>query len=246
VFTVEQRDAVRERVLDLAHADERVVAGAEVGSLALGGGDRWSDLDLTFALADGVHVDEVLEDWSLRLDSELGAVHLFDLPSGGAIYRVFLLPGCLQLDISFAPAAIWGAGGPKFRLLFGSAGEREFAPPPAAHELLGYGVHHVVRARFNIERAQYWQAEYWVSEARAYALSLACRRRGLPARYARGFDDLPPEVQEEFEGAMVKSLDRDELLRALKVATAGLIREADEARDLADRVEAQLLELVSS
>jgi hypothetical protein len=246
VYTVEYRDQVRERVLDLAHADERVVSGAEVGSLALGGGDRWSDLDLAFGVAEGVHVDDVLKEWSLRLDSELGAVHLFDLPSGGAIYRVFLLPGCLQLDISFAPAEIWGAGGPKFRLLFGSAGEREYAQPPAAHELLGYGVHHVVRARFNIERAQYWQAEYWISEARSYALSLACRRRGLPARYARGFDDLPPEVQQEFEPAIVTSLDRDELLRALKVAAAGLIREADEARDLADRVERQLLELVSS
>jgi hypothetical protein len=246
VYTVEFRDQVRERVLELAHTDERVVAGAEVGSLALGGGDRWSDLDLTFGVADGVPVDDVLEDWSLRLDSELDAVHLFDLPSGGAIYRVFLLPGCLQLDISLAPATIWGAGGPKFRLLFGSVGQREFAQPPAAHELLGYGVHHVVRARFNIERAQYWQAEYWISEARAYALSLACRRRGLPARYARGFDDLPPAVQQEFKPAIVRSLKRDELLRALRVAAAGLLREADEARDLADRVEAQLLELVSS
>jgi hypothetical protein len=230
----------------MARDDPRVVAAAEVGSLALGGGDRWSDLDLTFGVADGVSLDDLLEDWTLRLTRELGAAHLFDLPSGGAIYRVFLLPGCLQLDISFAPAAIWGAGGPKFKLLFGSAGERELAQPPAARELLGYGVHHIVRARFNIERAQYWQAEYWISEVRNYALSLACRRRGLPARYARGFDDLPPDVLRAFEVAFVRSLDREELLRALHVAAEGLLREADEARDLADRVEAQLLELVSS
>ncbi|HEV8248981.1 MAG TPA: hypothetical protein VGQ15_03325 [Gaiellaceae bacterium] len=222
------------------------MAGAEVGSLAVGGGDRWSDLDLTFGVAEGVHVDEVLEDWTLRLADELDAVQLFDLPSGGAIYRVFLLPGCLQLDVSFAPAAQWGAGGPKFRLLFGSAGERDHAQPPPARELLGYGVHHVVRARFNIERAQYWQAEFWISEVRDYALSLACRRRGLPARYARGFDDLPPDVLKAFEGAIVGSLDREELLRALRVAAEGLLREADEARELADQVEAQLLELVSS
>jgi hypothetical protein len=223
-----------------------VVAGAEVDSLAVGGGDRWSDLDLTFGVAEGVHVDEVLEDWTLRLADELDAVQLFDLPSGGAIYRVFLLPGCLQLDVSFAPAAQWGAGGPKFRLLFGSAGERDHAQPPAARELLGYGVHHVVRARFNIERAQYWQAEFWISEVRDHALSLACRRRGLPARYARGFDDLPPDVLQVFEDAIVRSLDREELLRALRVAAEGLLREADEARELADQVETQLLELVSS
>jgi hypothetical protein len=35
VFTVEQRDALRERVLRLAKEDERVVAGAAVGSLAV-------------------------------------------------------------------------------------------------------------------------------------------------------------------------------------------------------------------
>lgn len=237
---------MRERVLELAHADERVVAGAEVGSLAVGEGDRWSDLDLTFAVVEGVHVDDVLEDWTLRLAAELDAVHLFDLPAGPTIYRVLLLPGCLQLDISFTPAEHFGPGGPKFSLLFGSVVERELPQPPAARELLGYGVHHLLRARFNIERAQYWQAEYWISQARDYALALACRRRGLPARFGRGFDDLPPDVLHELEGAIVRSLDRDELLRALRVAAAGLLREADEARDLADRVEAQLLELVSS
>ena len=56
MFTVEQRDALRERVLRLAEDDERAVAGAAVGSLALGGGDRHSDLDLTFAIRDDVPI----------------------------------------------------------------------------------------------------------------------------------------------------------------------------------------------
>src|SRR5689334_10753756 len=96
VFTVEQRDALRERLLRLADEDERAVAGAAVGSLALGGGDRYSDLDLTFAIADGVPVAEVLEDWTRTLVDELDAVHLADLERGPTIYRVFLLPDALQ------------------------------------------------------------------------------------------------------------------------------------------------------
>jgi hypothetical protein len=36
----------------VADKDERVVAGAAVGSLAVDGGDRFSDLDLTFGIAD--------------------------------------------------------------------------------------------------------------------------------------------------------------------------------------------------
>ena len=63
---------------------------------------------------------------------------------------------------------------------------------------------------------------------------------GSHARYGRGFDDLPPEVLDELEGALVRSLDREELLRALRVAAAGLLRESDEAHKLAERVEAQL------
>lgn len=46
VFSVEQREARRDRLLRLAEEDERVVAGAAVGSLAVDAGDRFSDLDL--------------------------------------------------------------------------------------------------------------------------------------------------------------------------------------------------------
>jgi len=243
VFTVEERDRVRDRVLEMARADPRVVAGAAVGSLADGGGDRWSDLDLMFAVADDTPVEEVLADWSEHVVDELDAVHLFDLPSGATIYRVFLLPGCLQFDLSFAPASQFGPGGPKFRLLFGSAVEKPYAEPPPARELFGYAVHHARAARVCIERGRYWQAEYWISALRDYALALACRRRDLPARYGRGFDDLPAEVLDAFNGALMRSLEREELLRALGSAVAGLLRESAEVRDVAAKVEAQLGEL---
>ena len=246
LFSVEERERARAHVLELAASDERVVAGAVVGSLALGDGDRWSDLDLTFAVADGTPVTTVLEDWSRALAGELDAVQLFDLPSGEAIYRVFLLPGCLQFDLSFAPSSAFTAAGPKFRLLFGTTPKAAFADPPPAHELFGHAVHHALRARFSIERDRFWQAEYWISGVRDCALSLACRRRGLPARYGRGFDDLPAEVAAGFEDALVRALERGELLRALEAAVAGLLGEADEARELATRVEPDLRSLTAT
>src|SRR4030095_16077827 len=124
MFTVSDRERVHDYVLQLASSDARVVAGAVVGSLALSEGDRWSDLDLTFAVADDVSVFDVLEDWTRTIVEDLDAAHLFDLPSGPSIYRVFLLPGCLQFDLSFTPASKFGAAGPKFKLLFGSAEEQ--------------------------------------------------------------------------------------------------------------------------
>jgi hypothetical protein len=246
MFSIEDRNHVRDHVLQLAASDARVTAGAVVGSLALDEGDRWSDLDLTFAVADNVLVPDVLEDWTRDLVKEFDAVHLFDLPSGASIYRVFLLPGCLQFDLSFTPASQFGATGPKFKLIFGSSVEKSYAQSTSAQELFGYAVHHALRARFCIERGRYWHAEYWISGTRDYALSLACRRRGLPAYYGRGFDDLPSEVRNVFIGALVTSLTRDELLRALACAIEGLLHEADEVQELAIKVEPQLRELTAA
>lgn len=213
-------------MLALADEDERVVDGKIVGSLATGGGDRFSDLDLTFAVADGVPIADVLEDWSTIVESELGAVRLFDLPARSSIYRVFMLPGCLQFDLSFTPAAQYDA---------------PLTGPPDARELFGYGVHHALRARFSIERGRLWLAEYWVSAVRDYALSLASLRHGLAARFGRGFDDLPADVLAAYEDAIVRSLDRAELLRALRVAVDGLLREGGEAPGLRELVEADTL-----
>ena len=106
MFTVEQRDALRKRVLRLAHEDERVVAGAAVGSLAVDGGDRFSDLDLTFGVAEQARVADVLADWTQTLIDELAAVQLAELERGPTTYRVFLLPDLLQVG------SLDDAGGP--------------------------------------------------------------------------------------------------------------------------------------
>ena len=121
--------------------------------------------------------------------------------------------------------------------------EKPHIQPPSAQELFGYAVHHALRARFCIERGRYWQAEYWISGVRDYALSLACRRRGLPAYYGRGFDDLPAGVAEAFRTSLVCSLDPHELNRALESAIAGLLQETDQVEALAAKVESQLREL---
>jgi len=245
VFSVEDRDRARDHVLGLAETDRRVVAAAVVGGLADGAGDRWSDLDLTFAVEDGVPVVDVLDDWTRAVADSLDAVHLFDLPAGAAIYRVFLLPGCLQVDLSFAPASAFGARGPRFRLLFGTAVELPWAPATSANELFGLAVHHALRARFSIERGRNWQAEFWISGVRDQALLLACRRRGLDGSHGRRFDELPAEVLAACEAALVRSLERRELQRALASAISVLQQESEEAAGLAAAVAPELQALSS-
>lgn len=231
MFTIEQRNALRERVLTLADQDRRVVAGAAIGSLALGGGDPFSDLDLTFAVADDVSVAEVLDDWTRMLANELGALQLVDLERGPTVYRVFLLPAALQFDLSMTPATRFAPAGPRFRLLFGetaAGAESDWRKPPAAHDLFGWGVIYGLHSRACIERERVWQAEHYIGAVRGHALSLACLRLGLPAVQARGYDDLPAETLAGFTGTHVGSLNPQRLRKALAAAMDALIREARE------------------
>jgi hypothetical protein len=243
MFEIADRDHVRDQVLDLAAWDPRVVAGAVVGSQAHDEGDRWSDLDLMFAVADDVPVSEVLEAWTGTVVREFGAVQLFDLPSGQITYRVFLLPHGLELDLSFTPASQFGPSGPKVRLMFGEIVELPDEPPTPAEELFGYAVHHTRHARVAIERGRYWLAEYWISAIRDHALHLACRRRGLDGWYGRDFDRLPAETLDPFKDALVRSLEPFELRRALQRAVEALLRESTEAGEMVTQVESQLREL---
>ena len=230
MFTVEQRDALRARVLALADEDERVVAGAVVGSLALGGGDRFSDLDLTFAVADAVPVSDVLDDWTRVLVGEQEAVRLFDLEHGPSTYRVFLLPDQLQFDLSLTPTARFRPTSPRFRLLFGeTAGDMQATAPPAPHDLFGWGVVYALHSRASIERGRPWAAEHYVGAVRDRSLALACVRLGLPAVQARGYDDLPAETLAGFEGTHVVSLEPDALRAALTASVRALLREGAEA-----------------
>ena len=245
MFTVEQRDALREHLLRLAEKDERVVAGAAVGSLAVDRGDRFSDLDLTFGIADHVPVADVLDDWTRTLSDELEAVHLADLERGPTVYRVFLLPDALQFDLSLTPAAQFRPAGRRFRLLFGdTAGDAQAPKPPVARDLFGWGVIYALHARACIERGRLWQAEHYVGAVRDHALSLACLRQGLAAVQARGYDDLPADTLARFDDAHVGALDPVLLRVALAASVLALVREGTEARlPGADTVAQRLAEL---
>jgi hypothetical protein len=241
MFTIEQRDALREYVLRLAQEDERVVAGAVVGSLAFDSGDRYSDLDLTFAIADQFNIADVLTDWTRTLSDEREAVRLFDLEHGPSIYRVFLFPDALQFDLSLTPAAQFRPGGPRFRLLFGETAADAPAARPApkglftaipavAEDLFGWGVVYAVYVRSCIERGRVWQAEHYVGAVRDHALSLACLREGLPAVEGRGYDQLSTETLAQFAKTHVGALEPAVLYAALAAGVQALLHEGAEAR----------------
>jgi hypothetical protein len=246
MFTPEERTRVRERVVAFVREDARVSGGALTGSSSVGAEDRWSDIDLSFGIVDGVEPKAVLDEWTAVLEPELGALHRWDLRHAATIYRVFLLPGGLELDIAVTPAAAFGPRGPKFQPLFGETAHVPAAEPTPVDELIGFGWIFAFSARAAIERGRRWQAEYWISALRDEAFALACVRLGEPPDYARGVDRLPTELTAPFEDALVCSLEESELRRALAKATTAFLAEVEETSPaLAARLRPELAELIS-
>jgi hypothetical protein len=220
-----ERDRARKRLLELASADEDVTAAANTGSYVSGGGDEWSDIDLAFAIRG--ELAPALDRWTELLYQSFAAIHHWDLPYGSTIYRVFLLPNCLEVDIAFTPEAEFGPRGPNWRTVFGETIELAQSGPQTRDELVGLAWHHVLNARACIERGKPWQAEWLIGGLREHVLALACLRLGHTTRYAKGTDLLPPELTAPLEETLVHSLDENELRRALAAAAVALVAELE-------------------
>ena len=244
MFTPAERESLRSELIELARADNRLTGGAITGSAAMGLEDQWSDIDLAFGVREASAIADTLADFTERMYRDHGALHHLDVMSGAWIYRVFLLPSTLQVDLAFAPEAEFGARAPTFRLVFGAAREERRASPPPLEASIGLAWLYALHVRTSIARGKFWQAEYMISRMRDQILALACRRHDLPSNEGRGIDRLPLEVTAPLEATLVRSLDPSELGRAFGAATAALISEirfVDQA--LASRLEPILRDL---
>jgi hypothetical protein len=229
VFTPAERDALRDKLLERAEADERIVAAAITGSAAVGAADDWSDIDLFFGVADGVDRGDVVTEWTAFLDP----VHHFDIVGADRTYRVFLLADGLEVDLGFTAANDFAANSPRFRLVFGEHRVDEKQSRPDMRYEIGLGWHHVLHARACIARGKPWQAVWLIDGIRDHTITLACLRLGLDPWFARGADELPFELPD----TLVRSTRTDELRRALAAAREGYLAELEkhDAR-LADRL----------
>ncbi|WP_435112284.1 nucleotidyltransferase domain-containing protein [Nocardiopsis synnemataformans] len=234
------RDLLRERLLSRARADDSVVGAALTGSCADGAADQWSDIDLVLAVRDGR--DGVPASWTAWLHGEFGTLHHWDLPvPGPRLIRVFLLPGCLEVDVAFVPESEFGPRGPQWRTVFGRARELEPFPEPDADTLIGHSWHHALHARVCVERGRLWQAEHWIGRLREQTVALACLRLGHPTVFNKGAHLLPAEFTDSLEATLVRALTGEELLRALGALTALLVTEIAWVRpELADALGPEL------
>lgn len=245
MYSSSERAALREALIDAARKDERVSGAAITGSVAIGAEDAWSDIDLAFAVPGDLRA--VITDFTARMYDDHHAVHHMDVTVGATVFRVFLLADTLQVDLAFWPAHEFGATSPKFDLVFGDAQVKDHVAPPRPDQLIDEAWLHALHVRSSIARGRVWQAEYMLSTVRDQVLALACLRHGVAAVQGRGIDQLPAELTIRLVGALVRTLDIDELRRAFRVVTDALI---DEIRlvdpTVAERLTAPLLALTGA
>ena len=216
------REEVYDSLLAQAEADPLIRGAAITGSAAEGREDRWSDIDLFFGATD---VEAALSGFSARVYAELGALHHFDLASGSARYRAFLLPGLLEVDLGFAPADEWGPlGDGGFRVVFGEPAPRVPASADPDH-LVGLAWHHAVHARTALAREKLFEALHWANALRDHVLALACLRHGLPSAYGKGGHLLPEADAARLRSAIPAQLTGAEIARALSAAVDALAHE---------------------
>jgi hypothetical protein len=247
MFTPVERERLRSSLLEYAASDRRISGAAITGSAAAGREDRWSDIDLAFGVGDAGALTDVLSDWTEHMYRRHLALDHFDVTSGAWVYRVFVLPSTLQVDLAFVSAKEFRALAPAFRLMFGKANASRHIPSPPPRDIIGLGWLYALHARSCIARRNLWQAEYMISGIRDNALALACIRHGLPAVHGRGIDLLPRGVAAQFEGSLVRQLDAAELARAFRVALQGLLSEIRSMdAELAGRLQGALTSLIET
>lgn len=245
MFTPDERAALRDALVAAAEADPRITGAALAGSSAHDFTDQWSDIDLALGIA--TDLDAVVDDWTTRIHRDHGAITHHDMWLRGTLFRVFLLPGTLQLDVAFWRSGEFGATGPNFRLLFGSAAPTRSTPPPDASALAGMGWLYALHARSSIARGRAWQAEYMISGMRDQVLALACVRYDVSAVQGRGVDELPADVTAPVAEGLVRSLDAVELRRAFAATCAAFADEVSRHdAELAQRLAEPLRELVAT
>jgi predicted nucleotidyltransferase len=213
VFTASERSALRDWLIALARADEQITAAAVLGSGADGSEDRWSDIDLAVRLTPGQHPMVAADSWAERLGKRVQLVSQLDMWSNGALYRVFLLPDTLQVDISFWPDDRFAAYGPKFHLVFGEPNDAVGLPAVSPGSVLGMAWLYALHIRSSIARGRTWQALYMINGARDQVVQLACLRQGLPSAQGRGADDLSPGLKSALKGTLPQTTEDAELRR---------------------------------
>jgi predicted nucleotidyltransferase len=253
-YSAADRASVQNTLVESFARDERVEGVLVVGSGAEGFADEYSDLDLAVILQ-GDEPKAFAREWSERLERDLPVVHRFGDDRGDAGYVVgLLLENFLEVDIGFVRMDQMADRAMPWAIAFDRTGEverRQRSLEPASedreeeYKRIVDGIWHwITHGRVAIERGHVLLALTDLDEVRTGILRVAAIRHGV--RHRKDFDSLPREVRDGVEESLPRSLEPQELARALAAAAHAFFAEAraleaDLGPDIAARVEPVVL-----
>ncbi|GAA0725756.1 hypothetical protein GCM10009430_31900 [Aquimarina litoralis] len=225
MYSKKDRIKVEKQIIDFAKLDSNIIDCAIVGSKSVGNDDKWSDIDLAFGYEIDADINQILRYWSKIMFESFGANKLFDMSYKESLYRVFLLPNALQVDLSFTPSDHFGAITDNFKLIFGNQRKREFKSLPEINSIAGYTILFALKTRTSIEREKYWQAQYYLTKCRENTMILKCLKENLNSFDGRSFDELTPSFLNQIQNTMINEPNKRNLENALKSMIHILIKE---------------------
>lgn len=240
MYSKEYRNKVQSSIITFAKEDVRITDCAIVGSESIGKNDEWSDIDLTFGVSMETEIPKILLDWNELMTKNFEANVLFDLAFRESIYRVYLLPNALQVDLSFTPTKQFGAITEKFKLIFGEEKNRDSKPVPKPKTIFGYAVLYALKTRCSIEREKFWQAHYYLEKFKENIMTLKCLSENLNPFDGRDYDKLSDSFLIQIQSSLIGSLSRHNLNKSLKILTIILINEIKNNSELNYKFENEL------
>ena len=225
MYSKEYRNKVQSSIITFAKADVRIIDCAIVGSESIEKNDEWSDIDLTFGVSAEAEIPKILLGWNELMAKNFKANVLFDLAFRESIYRVYLLPNALQVDLSFTPTEHFGAITEKFKLIFGKEKARNSKPIPKLKTIFGYAVLYALKTRCSIEREKFWQAHYLLEKFKENIMTMKCLSENLNPFDGRDYDNLSELFLAQIESSLIDSPNRNNLDKSLMVLTKVLISE---------------------
>lgn len=223
MFSVDQRDALRQEVIERAKQDVHVNGCALLGSAARDEQDAWSDIDIALQLEKGHEVEDVANRWTTWLGTIATVADTLTIHASGAMYQVFLFNNSMQLDLSFWPPDTLRSTGGRIRPVFGTVQAPEVRrADPQSYVRMGwlYALH----ARSAIARRRAWQADMMLTELRNQVIALACHRMGLDPAEGRDAHLLPVELSDRLVASRASTVDAIEQGRSLQ-ATLDVYRQ---------------------
>ena len=233
------REEILNRLLTTLQSDERLAGLLVVGSGAEGFEDDHSDIDLCVVTTSADDVRPAFEEWGVEIREMLQVFYTLESVRAANVYLwVIFLENFLELDLCFLCLDDLRATRNRWKTVFDRSGKIEDImqsswenrPKPDLEEAYRSRLdsiwHCIKHAAIGVQRKQPWRAIFELELIRNRTIELRGLREALETKRFRHVDRMSEDFLTEIEQTLVLSLREDDIMNALRAATACFFREA--------------------